>query len=141
MVSILPGATRLRSASLFACILLGALTLLFWSGCGTSTGSMQKKLEKIGQEDLQDIIAEIPAQARQAKLARPFFKIGSYREFHGDTAIVFQAMATVYFFYLDPSLDLCQMRKYRFKRTAGMWDRYEVKLVHFPTNYSGIGVE
>lgn len=100
---------------------------------------MQKKLERIGAEDLQDIVAEIPPQARPSKLARPYFKIESYQEFHGDTAIVFQAMATLYFFYLDPSLDLCQMRKYRYKRTAGMWDRYEVKLVHFPAKYSGIG--
>jgi len=102
---------------------------------------MQKKLERIGAEDLQDIVAEIPAQARQAKLARPFFKIDSYQEFHGDTAIVFQAMATIYFFYLDPSLNLCQMRKYRYKPTAGMWDRYEVKLIHFPSKFSGIQVE
>jgi hypothetical protein len=102
---------------------------------------MQSRLEKISQSDLQDIIAEIPPQAKQAKLARPIYKIDSYQEFHGDTAIAFQAMATVYFFYLDPSLDLCQMRKYRYKRTSGMWDRYEVKLVHFPTKYSGIGVE
>lgn len=114
------------------------MALLTWCGCGSSTDTMRKKLEKIGAEDLQDIASEIPPQARQAKLARPFFKIDSYQEFHGDTAIVFQAMATVYFFYLDPSLDLCQMRKYRYKRTAGMWDRYEVKLVHFPSKFSGI---
>jgi hypothetical protein len=102
---------------------------------------MQKKLEKIGESDLQDIIAEIPPQAKASKLARPYFKIDEYKEFHGDTAVVFQAMATVYFFYLDPSLDLCQMRKYRYKRTAGMWDRYEVKLVHFPSKYSGVPVQ
>jgi hypothetical protein len=116
-------------------------TLLAWCGCGSSSDTMQKKLERIGAEDLQDIVAEIPAQARQAKLARPFFKIDSYQEFHGDTAIVFQAMATIYFFYLDPSLNLCQMRKYRYKPTAGMWDRYEVKLIHFPSKFSGIQVE
>lgn len=120
---------------------LACLTLLFWSGCGSSTGTMQSRLEKISQSDLEDIVSDLPPQARQAKLAKPYFKIDSYQEFHGDTAIAFQAMATVYFFYLDPSLDLCQMRKYRYKRTAGMWDRYEVKLVHFPTKFSGIGVE
>jgi hypothetical protein len=117
----------------------GACVLACLCACGSSTETMQKKLERIGAEDLQDIVAEIPPQARPSKLARPYFKIESYQEFHGDTAIVFQAMATLYFFYLDPSLDLCQMRKYRYKRTAGMWDRYEVKLVHFPAKYSGIG--
>jgi hypothetical protein len=137
MVSVLPGTARLR----MALIGLAGIFLILWSGCGSSTGTMQSRLEKIGQSDLQDIISDIPPQARQAKLARPYFKIDGYQEFHGDTAIAFQAMATVYFFYLDPSLDLCQMRKYRYKRTAGMWDRYEVKLVHFPTKFSGIGVE
>ena len=133
MPSIFPG-TRGKPA-FFPWALLVALA---WCGCGSSSGSMQKKLEKIAAEDMQDILAEIPAQARQAKLAKPYYKIGEYREFHGDTAIVFQAMATLYFYYLDPSLDLCQMRKYRYKRTAGMWDRYEVKLVHFPAKFSGI---
>lgn len=121
-----------------ALLALAGIALMAWCGCGSSTETMQKKLEKIGAADLQDIVSEIPPQARQAKLARPFFKIDSYQEFHGDTAIAFQAMATMYFFYLDPSLDLCQMRKYRYKRTAGMWDRYEVKLVHFPSQFSGI---
>jgi hypothetical protein len=137
MFSVPLGSARLR----LAFVGLACVTLLLWSGCGSSTGTMQSRLEKIGQADLEDIIAEIPAQARPSKLAKPYFKIDSYQEFHGDTAIAFQAMATIYFFYLDPSLDLCQMRKYRYKRTAGMWDRYEVKLVHFPTKFSGIGVE
>ena len=71
-------------------------------------------------------------------LAKPYYKVDEYQEFHGDTAIVYQAKATLVFFYLDPSLDLCQMRKYRYKTTSGIWDRYEVKLIHFPKKYSGI---
>jgi hypothetical protein len=133
MPPVLAGVLRRLAVYTLACV-----ALIVWCGCGSSTETMQRKLEKIGTSDLQDIVAEIPAQARQAKLARPFFKIDSYTEFHGDTAVVYQAMATVYFFYLDPSLDLCQMRKYRFQRSAGMWDRYEVKLIHFPTKFSGI---
>lgn len=131
MVLPAPGARRKLG------FILIAFFALAWSGCGTSTEGMQKKLEKIGAGDLQDIVSEIPPQARPAKLAKPYFKVGEYKEFHGDTAIVFQAMATLYFFYLDPSLDLCQMRKYRYKRTSGMWDRYEVKLIHFPAKFSG----
>lgn len=117
---------------------MGLVFALAVLGCGSSSGTIQSELEKIGISDLQDIVAEIPATARQAKLAKPYFKIDSYREFHGDTAVVFQAMATVYYFYLDPSLGLCQMRKYRYRRSGGMWDRYEVKLVHTPAKYSGI---
>jgi hypothetical protein len=110
----------------------------FLSGCGSSTDTMQRKLDKIATEDLQDIMKDIPDKARSAVLAKPYYKVDEFLEFHGDTAIVFQAKATLVFFYLDPSLDLCQVRKYRYKTTSGIWDRYEVKLMHFPKNYSGI---
>jgi hypothetical protein len=98
---------------------------------------MQKKLESIGASDLQDIVAELPVTAKSAMLGKPYFKIDKYTEFHGDTAIVYQAMATVYFFYLDPSVGLCQLRQYRYKRTSEMWDRYEVRLIHTPEKFSG----
>ena len=108
------------------------------SGCGSSTETMQRKLDRIAAEDMQDIINDIPAKAKSAVLAKPFFKVDEYLEFHGDTARVYQAKATLLYFYLDPSLDLCQIRKYRYKTSSGIWDRYEVKLIHFPKNYSGI---
>ncbi len=108
------------------------------TGCGSSTDTMQRKLDKIAAEDLKDIMLDIPDKAKGAVLAKPYYKVDEYLEFHGDTAIVFQAKATLVYFYLDPSLDLCQVRKYRYKTTSGIWDRYEVKLVHFPKKYSGI---
>ncbi len=134
-----PAAWGLRpkaQAATAALAVLLALALAL-AGCGSSTESMQKKLERIGAEDMQDIIAEIPQKARSSMLGKPYVKVDSYQEFHGDSAIVFQAMATLVFFYLDPSLDLCQVRKYRYRTTAGMWDRYQVDLVHFPAKYSG----
>lgn len=133
--------TRIRvfekAASLAAVSFLIALAC-FMTGCGSSTDTMQRKLEKIGGEDLKDIMAEIPDKAKGAVLAKPYYKVDEFVEFHGDTAIVYQARATLVFFYLDPSLDLCQVRKYRYKTTSGIWDRYDVKLVHFPKKYSGI---
>jgi len=107
------------------------------AGCGSSTETMQKRLERIGMSDLQDIIAEVPATAKSALLAKPYFKVDKYTEFQGDTAIVYQAMATVYFFYLEPSVGLCQLRQYRYKTSSGMWDRYEVRLIHVPEKFSG----
>ena len=118
-----------------ACAALAAVTLL--AGCGSSTETMQKKLERIGATDLQDIVAEVPASAKLAVLAKPYFKVDKYTEFHGDTARVYQAMATVYFFYLNPTVGLCQLRQYRYKTSSGMWDRYEVRLIHTPEKYSG----
>jgi hypothetical protein len=115
-----------------------AVCAAFFTGCGSSTETMQKKLDAIAAEDLKDIIKEVPEKARKAMLAKPYYKIDHYQEFHGDTAIVFQANATLVFFYLDPSLNLCQLRKYRYRTTSAIWDRYEVKLVHFPKKYSGI---
>ncbi|MEO7778973.1 MAG: hypothetical protein ABIY63_15680 [Fibrobacteria bacterium] len=108
------------------------------SGCGSSTKTMQKKLEEIAMEDLQDIIKEVPSKAKSAMLRKPYFKIDDFQEFHGDTARVYQAKATLVFFYLDPSLDLCQVRKYRYKTSSGLWDRYDVKLIHFPKKYSDL---
>lgn len=128
----------MRSTGLTALMTALFAGAVFLAGCGSSTDTMQRKLEVISSEDLQDIVKEIPDKARGAALAKPYYKVDAYKEFHGDTAVVFQAMATVVFFYLDPSLDLCQVRKYRYKTTSGIWDRYEVKLMHFPKNYSGV---
>ena len=40
------------------CLSIAAACLL--TGCGSSTETMQKKLEKIAGEDLKDILAEVP---------------------------------------------------------------------------------
>ena len=117
---------------------LAAIAVAALGGCGSSTNTMQKRLDDIAAEDMQDIIRDIPDRAKGAKLAKPYYKVDEYQEFHGDTAIVYQAKAVLVFFYLDPSLDLCQVRKYRYKTSAGVWDRYEVKLMHFPKKYSGV---
>jgi hypothetical protein len=122
-------------------LVAAALAVAALAGCSSSTETMQNKLERIGASDLQDIVAEIPAKARPAALAKPYFKVEEYQEFHGDTAIVFQAKATLLFFYLDPSLDLCQRRQYRYKTTSAMWDRYKVQLIHFPAKFSGTAGE
>ena len=114
------------------------LTAASLQGCGSSTNTMQKKLDAIAVEDMQDIIKEIPDKAKGSILSKPYYKVDEYQEFHGDTAIVYQAKAVLVYFYLDPSLDLCQVRKYRYKTSSGIWDRYEVKLTHFPKKYSGV---
>lgn len=131
-IRVIEQAARMAAAGLIIAL------ACFLAGCSSSTDTMQKRLEKIGSEDLSDILAEIPDKAKGAVLAKPHFKVDEFLEFHGDTAIVYQAKATLVFFYLDPSLDLCQVRKYRYKTSSGVWDRYEVKLVHFPKKYSGI---
>ena len=133
--------TRIRAlgkaAALAAFSLLIAAACLM-TGCGSSTETMQRKLEKIAGEDLKDILAEVPDKAKGVVLAKPYYKVDEFVEFHGDTAIVYQAKATLVFFYLDPSINLCQVRKYRFKRSMGTWDRYDVKLMHFPKKYLGM---
>ncbi|MEO7424640.1 MAG: hypothetical protein ABI036_05590 [Fibrobacteria bacterium] len=132
--------TRSWARYCFGAVTLAALCSLavLLSGCGSSTKTMQKKLEEIAMEDLQDIIKEVPSKAKSAMLRKPYFKIDDFQEFHGDTARVYQAKATLVFFYLDPSLDLCQVRKYRYKTSSGLWDRYDVKLIHFPKKYSDL---
>jgi hypothetical protein len=113
------------------------LGMLPWSGCSSSPETMKTKLDEIAKEDLQGIVAELPAKAKAEMLAKPYYAVDEYQEFHGDTAIVFQAYASLVFFYLDPTLDLCQIRKYRYKRSSRIWDRYDVKLKHIPEKYTG----
>ena len=113
---------------------------LFWCGCMTSHETLKSKLDEIGNSDLHDILGELSPQAKAgAMLANPRFVVDEYQEFHGDTAIVFQPYASLVFLYLDPSLNLCQVRKYRYRTASRMWDRYYVKLKHTPEKYVGAG--
>jgi hypothetical protein len=108
------------------------------AACGSPPEEIQSKLRDIGRSDLEIILADLPDKARRgAALPNPVFVVDEYVEFQGDTAIVFQAYASLVFFYLDPSLGLCQMRKYRYRRSARLWERYEVRLRHFPSKYAG----
>lgn len=118
-------------------LILATAAGLLWTGCTSSPETLNAKLDEIGKSDLQDILNDLPPQAKSAILAKPHYVINELKEFKGDTAIVFQAYASLVFFYLDPSLDLCQIRKYRYKTSSRIWDRYEVKLKHIPQKYSG----
>ena len=121
---------------------LSAILLLAWAwvsylGCSASHKSLVSSLEEIGKSDLEGILADLPPKAKGAILAKPYFVKDEYVEFPKDSAMVFQARATLVFFYLDPNLDLCQVRKYRYRTSAGFWDRYSVKLIHTPRKYLG----
>src|ERR1700748_3278890 len=95
------------------------ISALLLAACGSPPEEMQKKLQEIGQSDLDFIIGELSDTTKsQAMLPKPHFVVDEYQEFHGDTAQVFQAYASLIFFYLDPSMDLCQVRKYRYLRSS-----------------------
>ena len=120
-------------------VLHGFAGLLLLSGCGSPPEEIRSKLWEIGRDDLAVIVGELPDQARQVRLPTPYFVLDEFKEFHGDTARVFQAYASLAFFYIDPSLDLCQTRKYRYRRASRVWERYESKLRHFPPKYQPSG--
>jgi len=114
-----------------------ALGLLL-GACGSPPQEMQQKLQEIGRADLDIIVHELSDTARsEALLARPHFVVDEYKEFKGDTAREFQAYASLVFFYLDSSLDLCQVRKYRYNRSSRTWERFDVVLEHVPPKYAG----
>ncbi len=125
---------------LFAFLFLASVWGL-WEGCSASHNSLTASLNEIGKSDLQDILADLPPKAKGAVLAKPYFVRDEYEEYHGDSSIVYQARATLVFFYLDPKLDLCQVRKYRYKTSSGFWDRYDVKLIHIPQKFTGSVVQ
>ena len=113
-----------------------AFLVLLFAACGSPPKEIQKKLQEIGRLDLDVILADLPEKARrEALLSKPYFVVDEYQEFKGDTARVFQAYASLVFFYLDPSLDLCQVRKYRYRRSARLWERFDVMLRHIPPKY------
>ncbi len=102
------------------------------SGCGSSPERLKTQLEEIAASDLRDILAELEGKKiSHLALPNPYFVVDEYQEFTGDTARVFQAYASVYFMYLD-SIRLCQNRKYRYRTTSRIWDRYEISLIHIP---------
>ncbi len=118
---------------------VGFLATVFFLvlSCTSSPGELHSRLEDIGKNDLQDILNEIKVNGKTSALsANPHFVIDEFKEFQGDTARVYQAYAALIFFYID-DLDLCQVRKYRYKTSSHVWDRYEVELRHIPEKYSG----
>lgn len=104
-------------------------------GCMASSSKIKESLEEAAKEDLKIIVADLPATASSAKLYKPYYIVDEFEEFTGDTALVYQARAKLVFFYLDASVDLCQIRKYRFKRSNHSWERYENELKHIPQKY------
>ncbi len=120
-------------------LLLLASAWILWEGCSASHRTLLGSLEEIAKSDLQDILTDLPPTAKGAILAKPYFVREEYEEYQEDSSIVFQARATLVFFYLDPTLDLCQVRKYRYRTTSGFWDRYDVKLMHIPKKFGESG--
>lgn len=111
------------------------MAALLLMACMANTVELKQALDVTAKEDLKIIIDDLPASARAAVLPQPHYVIDEFEEFQGDTARVFQARAVLVFFYLNPNINLCQVRKYRFNRSASAWERYEVELRHTPTKY------
>ena len=99
---------------------------------------LKNSLDEMGNKDLQDILQELKKTGKASAISsQPRFIIDEFKEFHGDTARVFQAYASLIFLYME-DLDLCQVRKYRYRTGARVWDRYSVELKHIPEKYSSL---
>lgn len=109
--------------------------IMLLMACMASTVELKQALDITAKEDLKIILGDLPASARGAVLPQPYYVIDEYEEFQGDTARVYQARAKLVFFYLNSSVNLCQVRKYRFKRSGQAWERYEVDLRYIPEKY------
>lgn len=121
----------LRLLPAFLCL------FLLLCGCTASRKDLEEKLEEIAARDLEDILKEMKAKRLTAQLTpSPRYRVKELTEFEGDSARVYQAMATVLFFYFQ-GIDLCQERKYRFNTSGRFWDRYEVRLRHIPREAAG----
>jgi hypothetical protein len=96
---------------------------------------LHETLRETAAEDMGIILADIPKTARGSLLAKPYYVIDDFEEFTGDTALAYQGRAVLVYFYLEPSVGFCQVRKYRFKRSSRSWERYQVDLMHTPRKF------
>lgn len=88
-------------------------------GCAIeeSPQRIRKKLDVIVQDDLRQVVAELP----DTSIAdTTFYRISSYKS---GIEGVYSAKAEVEFFFLK-GVRVKMVRKYRYHRRLGMWDRY-----------------
>lgn len=119
----------LKRATWISCALLAFVS------CTSSPELIQNRLEEICESDLNDIVTELHQEGKGPLVAeKPRYLIDTLEIFQGDSALIYQAYAKVYFFYLK-NVKLCQVRQYRFLTTSRTWDRFEVKLIHIPPRF------
>lgn len=98
--------------------------------CTVSKDSLNESLNNLAKTDLDDIVLEIRDSGADSIISEnPEYKIVDFKFFKGDSGRAYKAYACVHFFYLS-SLNLHQIRKYRFNSVANFWDRYDIKLKH-----------
>jgi hypothetical protein len=96
------------------------------AGCsGESEQFIEEKFRFILDDDLKAIVAEIKEKDSTALLSKPYYRIESYEHFKQGR--MFSHKAVVHFFYLK-SIQMIQIRKYRYSPTMGQWQRYYKKL-------------
>jgi len=93
------------------------LSLACLSGCGESESLVKRKLTAILDDDLASVVSELPASSISDSA---FYRIRGYQTF-GEG--VFSALAVVDFHFLRGDIAV-MVRKYRYHRRFGQWERY-----------------
>ncbi len=87
------------------------------SGCGESDALVRRKLEVILSDDLASVIAEVPPSSVADSA---YYVVREYRPFDEG---VFSVLAVAELHFLKG--DIAQVvRKYRYHRRFGQWERY-----------------
>jgi hypothetical protein len=114
--------------------LCAALAVLCAS-CAESEEVIRGKLDVILADDMAAIVDSVAAPAL---MENPRFEVVSYKEYDEGA---YSRMAVVDFFFLKPLAGAGKkiMRKYRYHRRLGLWDRYHNKYYTYMPDSAGVG--
>jgi hypothetical protein len=105
------------------------LLILFGAGCGSESEQvMREKLRVIAQDDMDSVIAELP---EDSVADSAYYHILSFKTFDEGR---YSALAVVEFHFLEPEIAV-MVRKYRYYKQLGQWERYfnEYRYTHNDT--------
>jgi hypothetical protein len=112
-----------------------SLLVIFCVSCDESDAVIRGKLDVVLADDLAAIVDSVAAAAL---IEKPYFELVSYKEYDEGA---YSRMAVADFFFLKPIAGAGKkiMRKYRYHRRLGMWDRYHNKYYTYMPDSAGVG--
>ena len=101
--------------------LLFLLFLPVFFGCGEPDGLVRQKLDLVLEDDLKVMVEEIRQKDASAVLEKPYYRVVQYENFQ--KSVLFQRKAVVEFYYFR-TIQMIQVRKYRYSNLQRQWNRY-----------------
>ena len=97
------------------------LVLPVFFGCGEPDGLVRQKLDLVLEDDLKVMVEEIRRKDPSAVLEKPYYRVVQYENY--TKSVMFQRKAVVEFYYFR-TIQMMQVRKYRYSNLQRQWHRY-----------------